>query len=98
VRFTPSASTFKGKPCGGAAMIVTDRERCRPVEVGLAIALVTQRLYPREFALEEVQRLLQQRQTLEAIKAGKTIEEIKRSWAAELEDFKKRRAKFLLYE
>jgi uncharacterized protein YbbC (DUF1343 family) len=98
MRFTPSASTFKGKACGGAAMIVTDRERCRPVEVGLAIALVTQRLYPREFALEEVQRLLQQRQTVEAIKAGKTIEEIKRSWAAELDDFKKRRAKYLLYE
>ena len=98
VRFTPSASTFKGKACGGAAMIVTDRERCRPVEVGLVIALVTQRLYPREFALEEVQRLLQQRQTLEAIKAGKTLEEIKRSWAADLEDFKKRRAKYLLYE
>ena len=97
VRFTPSASTFKDQPCGGAALIVTDRERVAPVDVGLTLALVLQRLYPNEFALAKFNTLLQHPPTMEAIRAGRTLESIKTDWADELEQFKKRRAEFLLY-
>ena len=97
VRFTPSASTFKDQPCGGAALIVTDRERVAPVDVGLTLALVLQRLYPNEFALAKFNTLLQHPPTMEAIRAGRTLESIKTDWADELEQFKKRRAAFLLY-
>ena len=45
--------------------------------VGIVLALTLQRLYPNDFALEKVQRLLQHQPTIDAIKAGKTLAEIK---------------------
>ena len=35
--------------------------------------------------------------TLEGIKAGKTLKEIRESWQGGLEEFKKRRQKYLIY-
>ena len=67
------------------------------LELGIVLALTLQRLYPNDFALEKVQRLLQHQPTLDAIKAGKTLAEIKQLWATDLEEFKKRREKFLIY-
>ncbi|PYJ58801.1 MAG: hypothetical protein DME24_14910, partial [Verrucomicrobia bacterium] len=47
--------------------------------------------------LDKVQHLLQHPPTLDAIKAGKTLAEIKRLWESDLDEFKKRREKFLIY-
>jgi uncharacterized protein YbbC (DUF1343 family)/CubicO group peptidase (beta-lactamase class C family) len=98
VRFTPRASTFKDQPCGGVQLVVTDREALRAVDLGLTLALTFQRLYPGQFAADKMLPLLTDRVTLEAVKAGKPLAEIKRAWAAELAAFEKRRAAFLLYE
>jgi uncharacterized protein YbbC (DUF1343 family)/CubicO group peptidase (beta-lactamase class C family) len=97
IRFTPTYSTFKDKPCGGVSIVVTDREKLNAVDVGIAIGLAVQKLYPNEFALQKVQTLLQHTPTIEALKAGKTISQIKAAWESELTDFKRRRQKFLLY-
>ncbi len=97
IRFTPTYSTFKDRTCAGVALLVTERDRLQPVEVGLAIALTLERLYPKDFALQKLNTLLQQPETIEAIRSGKPLAEIKRSWAAELEMFQKRRARYLLY-
>jgi uncharacterized protein YbbC (DUF1343 family) len=96
-RFTPTASVFQGKECGGVSILLTDRDRLNTVDLGLALALTLQRMYPKDFALEKVQTLLQDRATLDGIKAGKSLADIKNSWAAGLADFKKRREAFLLY-
>ncbi len=98
VRFTPKASVFKDKPCGGVNIIVTDRDRFNAVDAGLALALALQRLYPNDFALEKMDTLLRDRATLDAIKAGKSLAEIKSAWANDLEDFKRRREAFLIYK
>ena len=98
IRFTPTASTFKDQPCGGVAMIVWDRERLPSVDVGILIALTLERLYPKNYALDKISHLLLHRETLEAIKAGKTLAEIKRIWKADLDEFKRRREVFLLYK
>jgi uncharacterized protein YbbC (DUF1343 family) len=97
IRFTPTYSTFKDKPCAGVAFVITDREELNAVDLGLTIALVLRRLYPNDFALSKVNTLLQHPATVEAIQAGKSLAEIKRSWAAELAAFGKRRERFLLY-
>jgi uncharacterized protein YbbC (DUF1343 family)/CubicO group peptidase (beta-lactamase class C family) len=97
VRFTPAASVFKGQPCGGVHLIITDRDALNAVEVGLLLAQTFQRLYPLEFALEKVNALLQDRATLDAIRAGNPLAEIRQLWAKELEAFRQRRLKFLLY-
>jgi uncharacterized protein YbbC (DUF1343 family) len=98
IRFTPKASVFKDKLCGGVYLAVTDRDALDAVDVGITLALTLQRLYPNEFALAKVQTLLQHQPTIEAIKAGKSLSEIKQLWATDLEEFKKRREKYLIYK
>jgi len=61
IRFTPTASVFKDKPCGGVYLMVTDRDALNAADVGIVLALTLSRLYPNEFALEKVQTLLQHR-------------------------------------
>ena len=97
IRYTPTASTFKDKPCGGVSIVLTDREKLQAVDVGLAIGLAVQKLYPQDFALQKVQTLLQHTNTLQAFKTGRPISQIKAAWENELTDFKRRRQKYLLY-
>lgn len=97
IRYTPTASTFKDKPCGGVSIVLTDREKLQAVDVGLAIGLAVQKLYPNDFALQKVQTLLQHMNTIQAFKTGKPINQIKAAWENELTDFKRRRQKYLLY-
>jgi uncharacterized protein YbbC (DUF1343 family) len=98
VRFTPTYSTFKDQECGGAALVITDRDRLQAVDVGILIALTVQRLHPKDYALDKVQPLLRDKSLLEAIKSGESLAAIKERWAADLEQFKKRRMQYLLYK
>lgn len=97
IRFTPTASVFKDKECGGVSIFLTDRERCRVVDIGIVMAQVLHRLYPVEFGLEKFNRLLGHSATIEAIRNGHTLAEIRESWSADLDQFAKRRAQYLLY-
>jgi uncharacterized protein YbbC (DUF1343 family)/CubicO group peptidase (beta-lactamase class C family) len=107
VRFTPRMEYFPGPPgslkyrdqeCGGVYMVLTDRERCNVVDIGIAMALVLRRLYPKEFNPDQMARLLGHDATLQAIKAGKTLPEIKALWSRDLEQYHARRQPFLLYK
>jgi uncharacterized protein YbbC (DUF1343 family) len=98
IRFTPTYSTFKDKECGGAAIVITDRDKVQAVDVGIVIALTVQRLYPKDYALDKMQTLLRDKEILDAIKAGASLATIKKSWTADLDAFKKRRAKYLIYK
>ncbi len=97
VRFTPVASKFKDTPCSGIRISLVDRQRLDAVAVGLAIAITMHRLYPNEFDVTKFDRLLGHPPTIEAIRAGKTLEEIRRSWEPELKEFLARRERYLLY-
>jgi len=96
-RFTPTYSTFKDKPCGGAAFVITRRDKVNAVDLGLTVALVLQRLYPNDFALAKVNTLLQHEPTIAAIRAGKSLRELRSPWHAELSEFRHRRQAYLLY-
>jgi uncharacterized protein YbbC (DUF1343 family) len=97
VRFTPTNSVFKGESCGGVNIILTDRAHCNVVDVGVTMAKVLNRLYPEQFKVDKVDVLMGNKETLAAIKADKPLAEIRQLWAADLEKFKERRAKYLLY-
>jgi uncharacterized protein YbbC (DUF1343 family)/CubicO group peptidase (beta-lactamase class C family) len=92
IRFTPNASVFAGKECGGVRMTITDRKALRPVATGVMIATTLRRLYPNDFALNKLQRLLRDPATLEAIRTGTPFD-----WAADEAAFSARRSKYLLY-
>ena len=97
LRFTPAASVFKGKECGGVQILVTNRDSCSALDLGIVLATTLQRLYPNDFGIERLPRLLVHTPTLEAIRAGKSLEEIKALWAPDRERFRERRERFLLY-
>ncbi len=98
VRFTPTDSTFKGQACGGVSILLTDREHCAVVDIGITIAKVLHRFYPQHFDLDKFDRLLGHQATLAAIKEGKSLAEIRKSWASGLDEFKKRREQYLIYK
>jgi uncharacterized protein YbbC (DUF1343 family) len=97
-RFTPTASTFKDRACGGVYAIVTDRDKLQTVDIGIVAGQVLQRLYGTNYALPKLQTLLQHQATIDGIRAGKSLAAIKQTWNAELAEFKKRREQFLLYK
>ncbi len=97
VRFTPSASVFEGKACGGVSITLTGDRTCRTVDIGIVMARTLHELYPQSFELEKFNRLLQHPPTIEAIRAGQPMAEIRRIWKKELAEFKQRREPFLLY-
>lgn len=95
IRFTPTAREFQGQLCGGVYMLVLDRDALRPVDVGLLLIAILQRLYPKDFELRRVRFLTGE--TIAAIRAGKSFAEIKQRWTAAQQDFSRRRERFLLY-
>ena len=98
IRFTPSSSVHEGEPCGGVNIIVIDRRKLRAVPLGIGIARVLHELYPKQFPLAKVGRLLCHPPTLEALGQGKTLAQIEALWRTGLAKFTPRRAKYLLYE
>lgn len=97
VLFTPTYSVHKGERCHGVFILLTDRETCNVVDVGLQIARTLYRLYPNDFVPEKMDRLLKHSPTLAAIKADKALADIHATWKTDLDAFAKCRAKYLLY-
>ena len=97
VRFTPRASVFAGRECGGVQFLITDREIFRPLDLGIVLATALQRLYPGDLKIERLEKLLAHPPTLEAIRAGKPLAEIQALWTADRAAFAARREAFLLY-
>jgi uncharacterized protein YbbC (DUF1343 family) len=97
VTFTPSTSIHKGQLCRGVEMVVTDRSQLNSVDVGLVLAKTLFRLHPKEFDPAKIAHLLLHPQTLQAIKENQPLERIRALWQPELDSFKERRQKFLLY-
>ncbi len=106
VKFTPRPALYPGpaaqlkyrdEECGGVRAVLTDRNKCPVVDIGIALALAMQRLYPDKFKTDAMARLLGADETLAAIKAGKTLTEIRAGWTGQLTAFETRRKAFLLY-
>jgi uncharacterized protein YbbC (DUF1343 family)/CubicO group peptidase (beta-lactamase class C family) len=98
VTFTPAAGAkLGGEACHGVFLIVTDRERLRPVRVGVQIAATVSRLYGAQFRLEDAALLLGSKATIAKIRAGEDPAAIAASWAADEASWRLTRAKYLLY-
>jgi uncharacterized protein YbbC (DUF1343 family) len=96
--FTPAAGAkLGGQVCNGVFVIVTDRERLRPVRVGLEIAAALSRLYGAQFRLEDAALLFGSKATLQKVRAGEDPAAIAATWAAEEAAWRLTRSKYLLY-
>ena len=65
---------------------------------GLEIAVALRKLYPSQWKVDGYIRLLVNNDTLERLKRGEQAGEIVRSWSDGLEEFRKARARALLYQ
>ena len=98
VTFTPAAGAkLGGQACHGVFLIVTDRDRLRPVRVGLQIASTLSRMYGAQFTLEDATTLFGPKAMLDKIRAGADPAEIAASWAADEAKWRLTRVRYLLY-
>jgi uncharacterized protein YbbC (DUF1343 family)/CubicO group peptidase (beta-lactamase class C family) len=98
VRFMPKSSVFKDEECSGVNIVVTDRARFHSVQAGLEIAVALRKLYPVEWKVDAYARLLVNAETFEAVKRADAPEEITHLWADKLSEFRRARARALLYK
>ena len=97
VVFTPTADVYKGVPCSGVRLVVTDREAIRPVSVGLAVGRTLRERYRSQFKAEPIQNLLVNRNTMWAFLRGEPLPRVA-AWAeAARTAFLNRRASYLIY-
>ncbi len=98
IRFTPKSSVFKNEDCNGVNVVITDRSRFQSVLTGVEIAVALHQLFPAAWQIDSYSRLLVNAGALERLKRGDSLEEIATSWAPSLENFRRTRAKYLLYK
>jgi uncharacterized protein YbbC (DUF1343 family) len=98
VRFKPNTSVFKNEDCGGLNIVITDRARFQSVLTGIEVAVALHSLYPADWKVDSYLRLLVNSDALDRLKRGESAEELARGWATGLDNFRKQRARVLLYQ
>ncbi len=98
-RFKPFYSTFKDKELKGVRLVLTDERVFQPVKISLEILASLELLYP---GVNKLPRDLNQIWGVDYIstnvKEGKTADEIVKNWEEDLNKFKEKREKYLLYK
>jgi len=94
--FVPSSSRFRDQDCHGVQIILTDRQALDSPSLGIEIASALYRLYPRDFEIDKTILLIGSRCLLDPLKEGDP-HFIVLKWQESLEEFRKLRAKYLLY-
>jgi uncharacterized protein YbbC (DUF1343 family) len=97
VEFTPAADMYAQKKCGGVNIMVTDRNALDSPELGMEMAAALDALYPTQYEMKNLDRLMLHAATAKAIGEGEDPRRIWMEWIDELEGFKAIRAKYLLY-
>jgi uncharacterized protein YbbC (DUF1343 family) len=96
--FIPIAGLYSGQRCGGVAARITDRAAVRSMRVGLEIAAILQKLYPKEFDPEKILLLIGNSDTVQQLQSGTSPEKIVSSWSSSLTAFEQVRRKYFLYK
>jgi uncharacterized protein YbbC (DUF1343 family) len=94
---TPRAAPYAGQHCGAVRVRVVDRAAFEPIKTGIALALALREQHGDKFEIDKLDRLLQSRAAMDAIRAGKTIDAICETWSEPLAAFRAKRERFLLY-
>jgi len=98
VRFTPASSVFRNEQCGGINILITNRAQFQSVLTGVEIAVALHRLFPADWKVDSYARLLVNADALERLKRGESAADMMRSWETSLENFRRVRARALLYQ
>ncbi len=96
--FIPIAGLYSGQRCGGVAVRVTDRFKVRSMRMGLEIAAILQKLYPKQFDSAKLLELAGNADTIQQLQSGVAPEKIVASWSESLTAFNQVRLKYFLYK
>jgi uncharacterized protein YbbC (DUF1343 family) len=96
--FVPVSGLFAGQRCRGVGVKVTDRAEVRSIRIGLEIAAVLMKMYPKEFDVSKIVGLLGNDEAVRQLQSGVAPEKIVESWAADLAGFEVIRRKYFLYK
>lgn len=97
VEFTPTSDAYAQKKCGGVNVIVTDRNVLDSPELGAEIAGALHTLYPEQYDLKNLDKLMLNDASAKSISAGEDPRRVWMEWNDAIESFKAARAKYLLY-
>lgn len=95
-RFRPNASVYKGQECQGLDIQLVNRQVFDPVLTGMELLAATIKFHPEK--VSPTMRLLGSDEVLEKLKAGMSGRQILQQSSLQLEQFRRVRAKYLLYE
>jgi uncharacterized protein YbbC (DUF1343 family) len=96
-RFTPTSAPLKDKPLEGVRFVIVNREQFSSVRLGLEIVYALGKLYPGKVDLEACAKLIGNRRTLDAMKAGTDPRTIEVGLEDGLRAYDERRRPYLLY-
>ena len=97
VAFTPDSATYAHEKCGGVQIVVTDRNALDSPELGVEVAAALRALYAGDYKVAEVDTLMVNKASLDAIAAGQDPRRVAEQWLDGLERFEAMRMKYLLY-
>ncbi len=96
--FIPIAGLYSGQRCGGVSIKITDRFKVRSMRMGLEIAAILQKLYPKQFEISKMIELVGNSDTMQQLQSGVPPEKIVTSWSDSLAAFDQVRRKYFLYK
>ena len=96
--FIPIAGLYSGQRCGSVSIKITDRFKVRSMRMGLEIAAILQKLYPKQFEVSKMIELVGSTDTMQQLQSGVPPEKIVQSWSESLTAFDQIRRKYFLYK
>lgn len=97
IGFTPAVSKFAGKSCGGIYIVVTDRSKVKPVEMGMAIAWQLNRLHADRFDAKSMLRMLASQKAWESMMTARDVNVLPETWHSDVQSFEAIRKPYLMY-
>ena len=94
-KFRPTAAVFQGEECQGVDIQLVNREVIDPVLMGMELLAAAIRFHPGK--VEPTMRLLGSDEVLAKLKAGESGRQILEEARPQLEQFRRLRAKYLIY-
>ena len=89
---------FHGQEIQGIAMVATDPQLLDAPELGIEVISALHKLYPTQFPLRGVAKLMANTATMDALEKGTDPREIAATWQPGLATFNAARAKYLIYK
>jgi len=96
--FITVVGLYSGQRCGGVAIRITDRAAVRSMRAGLEIAVILQKLYPKQFDPEKLLLLVGNSDTIQQLQSSTDPEKIVANWSSSLAAFEQIRRKYFLYK